>query len=582
MKQLLTTMLLLGLVGTAISQANTALSNLASPTAVNQSLTPGTTNTRDLGTSTLAWKNIYLRGDLYMDGGRFLSNHPGGGAYNVFVGMQSAQALTTGKYNSTLGYQALYKTNSGYSNQAFGAYALYNNTSGYSNVAVGTRSLYTNTLGRMNVAIGDSALYSNNTGIANTAVGYKALFYSNNVGNVAIGSLAMQYNTSGGDNTALGFEALSYNRTGNVNVAIGSQAMKNNTSGFSNTALGYGSLINNTSGAYNVAVGILALQHTYTAQKNTAIGQYAGRNHDNGYNNVFVGANTDVNGPGYYNVVVIGQGSIGTAPSQVTIGNPASNSYRAYAYWSNISDGRYKKNIKEEVLGLAFINKLRPVTYTVDASGLDAFLNKSQASMEQTSAEAQAVKQKALKDKEAIVETGFIAQEVEQAAKELKYNFSGVEVPKSDKDVYALRYAEFVVPLVKAVQELSKKDEELAKKTEEVDDLKTRIEKLEELVIRLTNGQNVNTVTGIGSLGQNSPNPVKGSTRISYSVPEGASRAQLVLTDALGRTLKVVPISKSGTLNLDATSLSTGTYNYSLVVDGKTIETKKMMVVYDK
>ena len=61
----------------------------------------------------------------------------------------------------------------------------------------------------------------------------------------------------------------------------------------------------------------------------------------------------------------------------------------------------------------------------------------------------------AMADKEKIIQSGFIAQEVEQAAKELGYDFSGVDAPKNDKDFYGLRYAEFTVPLVKAVQELT-------------------------------------------------------------------------------------------------------------------------------
>ena len=50
-------------------------------------------------------------------------------------------------------------------------------------------------------------------------------------------------------------------------------------------------------------------------------------------------------------------------------------------------------------------------------------------------------------------EIGFIAQEVEAAAKALGYKFSGVDAPKNDESHYGLRYAEFVVPLVKAMQE---------------------------------------------------------------------------------------------------------------------------------
>jgi hypothetical protein len=49
----------------------------------------------------------------------------------------------------------------------------------------------------------------------------------------------------------------------------------------------------------------------------------------------------------------------------------------------------------------------------------------------------------------------FIAQEVEEAARALGYDFSGVDAPKNDNDFYGLRYGTFVVPLVKAVQELA-------------------------------------------------------------------------------------------------------------------------------
>jgi hypothetical protein len=54
--------------------------------------------------------------------------------------------------------------------------------------------------------------------------------------------------------------------------------------------------------------------------------------------------------------------------------------------------------------------------------------------------------------------TGFIAQEVELAAQNLGFEFSGVDAPKNSKDLYSLRYAEFVVPLVKAVQELEQQN----------------------------------------------------------------------------------------------------------------------------
>lgn len=44
--------------------------------------------------------------------------------------------------------------------------------------------------------------------------------------------------------------------------------------------------------------------------------------------------------------------------------------------------------------------------------------------------------------KQQVFYTGFVAQDVERAAKELKYDFSGVDAAKNDKDLYSLRYAE--------------------------------------------------------------------------------------------------------------------------------------------
>ena len=67
-------------------------------------------------------------------------------------------------------------------------------------------------------------------------------------------------------------------------------------------------------------------------------------------------------------------------------------------------------------------------------------------------------------EKSKIIQTGFIAQEVEAAAKALDFEFSGIDLPKNENDHYSLRYAEFVVPLVKAVQELSKENEALKNK----------------------------------------------------------------------------------------------------------------------
>ncbi|WP_462248595.1 hypothetical protein [Ferruginibacter sp.] len=79
-----------------------------------------------------------------------------------------------------------------------------------------------------------------------------------------------------------------------------------------------------------------------------------------------------------------------------------------------------------------------------------------------------------LSKKAQIVYTGFIVQDVEKAAKEIDYNFSGVDAAKVDKDLYGLRYKAFVESLVKVAQELSKQNDDLLKRIEKLEILLTQ------------------------------------------------------------------------------------------------------------
>lgn len=56
--------------------------------------------------------------------------------------------------------------------------------------------------------------------------------------------------------------------------------------------------------------------------------------------------------------------------------------------------------------------------------------------------------------------------------------------------------------------------------------------------------------------------------------------AQIVITDKDGKALKQINISGSnkGTVNIDAAALSAGAYYYSLVVDGRMISSKQMVL----
>jgi len=69
-------------------------------------------------------------------------------------------------------------------------------------------------------------------------------------------------------------------------------------------------------------------------------------------------------------------------------------------------------------------------------------------------------------DNEKVKYTGFLAQEVEQAAKTAGYDFSGYAAPKNQWGLYTISYEQFVVPLVKAMQEQQQQIEALKKQVE--------------------------------------------------------------------------------------------------------------------
>lgn len=319
---------------------------------------------------------------------------------------------------------------------------------GVENTAIGSKALRNNAAGAGNTGIGFQALKSNVGGYSHTAVGAGALeFTTLGSSNTAFGHRAMRMMISGENNIAIGVSALANTTGGNFNIAIGSLAMNSTSTSFYNIAVGAGALRYNTSGRGNTAVGTSALSSNTASWYNTAIGYDAALQFDLGYNNTILGANCDANQAGLFNVIGIGQAVTNTASSQARIGNSSTNSIGGFASWSNLSDGKFKQNITENVKGLEFIMKLKPVTYNLNISALSEQLNETRGK------EMDPFTKKAIEEKEQMLFSGFVAQEVEKAAREVGYDFSGVDKPKNDKDFYSLRYGEFVVPIVKAMQE---------------------------------------------------------------------------------------------------------------------------------
>jgi hypothetical protein len=80
------------------------------------------------------------------------------------------------------------------------------------------------------------------------------------------------------------------------------------------------------------------------------------------------------------------------------------------------------------------------------------------------------------------------------------------------------------------------------------------------------------------SLEQNSPNPFTEQTLISYFIPEGVSSAEIQFYNGNGTLIKTVKVENGeGVLTVNAANLRSGTYTYSIIADGRILDTKKMV-----
>lgn len=332
-------------------------------------------------------------------------------SYNTGFGDFTLTGLTTGYQNSAFGSFALDLNSIGHDNSAFGMYALFSNTTGYRNSAFGSQALFSNTDGYGNSAFGFQSLYSGSSCLYNTAFGFQSLYTNNENGN-----------------SSFGYQTLFFN-TGATNSAFGERTMYNNTSGDNNSAFGVVALNSNTTGSNNSAFGGSSLVNC-TGSNNTAIGYLSGSSLTSGINNIMVGYSSNV------------PSSVGS--NQVRIGNTSVTYAGIQVAWTITSDRKWKDNILSSPLGLNFINRLNPVSYT----------------------------RKNVESKK--TEYGLIAQEVEEVLK-LEGAENTAMITVTDEGNYELRYNDLIAPMIKAIQELKSENDKLKN---EVDELRSANEKI--------------------------------------------------------------------------------------------------------
>lgn len=228
----------------------------------------------------------------------------------------------------------------------------------------------------------------------------------------------------------------------------------------------------------------------------------------------------------------------------------------------NVSDKRLKQNESKFDYGLNEVLTLSPIYYSYNG--------KAGTKAEQTHVGiyAQDLKKAAPK-----LVGEFIYQEVKVVEDDEGLEFT--EKTKAPETYLNINESAIKYMLINAVKEQQETIEELKKEVAELRDI------VENGGSRTGNSrQSIELNDRKPTLKQNSPNPFSSSTLIEYYVPTDADKAVVNIHDITGMLIHSESIRSmgEGRVQIEAGTIPAGTYNYSLVVNGKVLDTKQMII----
>ncbi len=197
--------------------------------------------------------------------------------------------------------------------------------------------------------------------------------------------------------------------------------------------------------------------------------------------------------------------------------------------WTS-SDSRFKKNIKSIESPLEKIMKINGKTYEFKKEEFKNY-NFNEGS-----------------------NFGFIAQELKEVLPEA--------VKLEENGYYSVNYDAIIPVLVEAMKEQNLKI------------------KILESQLPLSSYEKNSMQANAPQLMQNNPNPFNHQTNIQYYLPPETKSASLMIFDLQGKLIKTFNISEYGNASMiiNANELSAGMFIYSLIVDEKVVNTKRMIM----
>lgn len=218
--------------------------------------------------------------------------------------------------------------------------------------------------------------------------------------------------------------------------------------------------------------------------------------------------------------------------------------------WTVLSDRKVKQNVQKITQAIDLVKQLNGVSYEY----------KTNADPNKIFPEGRVY--------------GFIAQEVQKVIPE-------VTTTDTESDLVGIKYTEIIPLLTEAVKE---QQDVIDTQNEKIVALEDRLQKIEQMLLGKNETSTAankleNSVSQEVTLGQNRPNPFGETTTIDYVLPANQRNAFLAVFDLNGKLIQRTPLTdQSGSVALNASQFSNGTYVYTLSANGKNLATKIMII----